>query len=62
MDLPEDEMEKLIRQKNKTIFAYPATKSFTDVQRKKKKETYEKMPIGIYIKETSFQESWSCFS
>jgi hypothetical protein len=41
VDIPERDMEKLIRIKNKTVFAYPATKHFRPNKKLKTKEIYE---------------------
>lgn len=41
VDLPEKDMEKLIRIKNKTLFAYPATKFFRPKVKQRAKENYE---------------------
>lgn len=41
VDLPEKDMEKLMRIKNKTLFAYPATKFFRPKVKRKAKENYE---------------------
>ena len=41
VDIPERDMEKLIRIKNKTVFAYPATKHFRSKKKIKKRENYE---------------------
>lgn len=41
IDLPEKDMERLVRLKNKRLLAYPATKLFRPKKKKRAKESYE---------------------